>query len=339
MQSDREGLISVIVPVFNGERTIEDCISALLDQTLPRTGYEILVVDDGSADRTAEIVKRFPVRYLHQPNQGPAKARNLGVENSSGDIVLFTDSDCVARRDWIELMTRPLRDENIQGVKGAYRTRQNSLTARFAQVEFEERYELLKRHKHIDFVDSYSAAFRKHVFLKAGGFDTSFPKANNEDTDLSYKLTSMGCKMVFAPDAIVYHEHPDSLWKYLKLKFGRGYWRMVVYKRHPEKMVKDTYTPQSLKLQILLAFLVCCSIPLSVLAPTVAGVYTAFSIALFLAGSVPFWKFALARDATVGAYAPVFLFARAMALGYGIFWALVKWRTIGISSVSSATGG
>ncbi|MBI4830363.1 MAG: glycosyltransferase [Candidatus Lindowbacteria bacterium] len=272
------------------------------------------------------MVRQFPVRYFCQRNQGPAKARNFGVENAKGDIVIFTDSDCVAERDWIELMTEPLRNGQISGVKGAYRTAQRSLAARFAQVEFEERYELLKKHEHIDFVDSYSAAFRKQVFLKAGGFDTSFPKANNEDTEFSYKLTAMGCKMVFAPDAIVYHRHPDTVWKYFRLKFGRGYWRMVVYRRYPEKMVKDSYTPQSLKLQMLLAFVLCCSLGLFVVFPALAVPASLLSLGAFLGGSLSFWRFAFKRDFVVGMAAPVFLFLRALALGSGVAWALLTRR-------------
>ncbi len=321
-------MISVVVPVYNGEKYIEACLGALLDQTVPSSDYEIVVVDDGSTDRTAELVSKFPVRYIHQENQGPAKARNVGMEKASGDIVLFTDSDCTAERDWIERMTHPLADGKIGAVKGAYRTRQKGLTAHFAQVEFEERYKLLKRHEYIDFVDTYSAAFRKAAFIEAGGFDSAFPNADHEDTDLSYRLAGMGCKMVFAPEAIVYHEHPDSIWKYFKLKLGRGYWRMVVYRRHPEKMVKDTYTPQSLKLQILAAFFVCCCIPLFLLSAKTAAIALAVAVAFFLLCCVSFWKLALSKNALTGLVAPIFLFIRAFAIGSGVGWALLTRRSL-----------
>jgi glycosyltransferase involved in cell wall biosynthesis len=323
-------MVSVVVPVYNGQKTIEACLKALLNQTLPLSAYEIIVVNDGSTDGTEQLVKQFPVRYFSQDNQGPAKARNFGVENASGDIILFTDSDCVPQRDWIELMTRPLRDGQITAVKGAYRTAQRSLVARFAQVEFEERYELLKKRPYIDFVDSYSAAFRKATFLEAGGFDTSFPKANNEDTEFSYKLNAMGCKMVFVPDAIVYHRHPDSAWKYFKLKFGRGYWRMVVYRRYPDKMMKDSYTPQTLKLQILLAFILCCSLAICLIWPGGATPLSAIALGGFLLSCLPFWKPALGRDFAVGLAAPAFLLLRAFALGLGVAWALWRWRSLRI---------
>jgi glycosyltransferase involved in cell wall biosynthesis len=319
-------MISVVVPAYNAEKTIEACLKSLLDQTVSSSDYEVLVVDDGSTDRTGALAKQFPVRYFHQENRGPAGARNLGVENAKGDIILFTDSDCVAQRDWVESMTSPFENGDIGGVKGAYRTEQKGLVARFAQVEFEERYELLKKHAYIDFVDSYSAAFRKSVFLEAGGFDTSFPRANNEDTELSYKLAKMGCKMVFVPKGIVYHQHPDSIWKYFRLKFSRGYWRMVVYRRYPEKMLKDSYTPQSLKLQILLSLLLCCSLPLAFFSTKAAVPWFFLTLALFLLGCVPFWRVALLKDPALGIVAPALLFVRAVALGSGALWAVLKGR-------------
>ena len=89
--------VSVVVPVFNGEKTIKQCIESLLQQKFSGS-YEIITVDDGSRDRTAEIVKRFAkVKYVFQENAGPAKARNNGAKNAQGEIILFIDSDCVAK--------------------------------------------------------------------------------------------------------------------------------------------------------------------------------------------------------------------------------------------------
>jgi glycosyltransferase involved in cell wall biosynthesis len=241
--------VSVIIPAYNAGKTIAQTLEAVLAQADEKV--EIIVVDDGSADGTAEIVKRFPVKYLRQENQGPASARNLGVINAQTEIILFLDSDCVPQSGWLQAMTAPFANPEISGVKGRYITRQKSLVARFVQLEFEERYRMLEKRNFIDFVDSYSAGFRKSAFQAVGGFDESFPKADNEDVDLSYKLSKAGCKMVYAPSAVVEHTHPATIVKYLKVKFGRGYWRTVVYRRHPGKAVSDSYTPQTLKLQIL----------------------------------------------------------------------------------------
>ena len=252
---------SVIIPAFNAEETIDLTLKALKAQKNVED-FEIIVVDDGSKDRTAEIVDRYPVKLIKQENSGPASARNRGVEAAAADIVLFTDSDCIPAEDWVEKMTAPFADEEISGVKGIYISKKKSIIARIIQLEFEERFLMLKKLKFIDFVDSYSAAFRKEAFLSVGGFDTSFPKADNEDVDLSYKLANAGYKMVFQPEAVVEHlGHPESISRYIKLKFSRGYWRTAVYKRHPGKAYKDSYTPQTLKFQIMLSAMVIISLP------------------------------------------------------------------------------
>jgi glycosyltransferase involved in cell wall biosynthesis len=265
----REGAIhiSVIVPTYNGSETLPACLNALTTQDFPAGNYEVIVVDDGSTDNTASIVKGYEkktpaVRYIHQPNQGPAAARNNGARHATGDIIMFTDDDCEPQRDWISEMHKPFVEVGggIEAVKGAYRTRQTSVIARFAQTEFETRYRKMRNSRYVDFVDTYAAAFRRKTFLALNGFDTSFPLANNEDVEFSYRMAAQGCKMVFNPNAIVVHTHPDTLFGYLKVKFGRAYWRMAVYRKFPGKMKADSYTPQTLKLQILLIFLLICSL-------------------------------------------------------------------------------
>ncbi|MBC8204347.1 MAG: glycosyltransferase [FCB group bacterium] len=241
---------SVVIPSYNNAKILPEILDALLKQEGSEEA-EVIVVDDGSKDNTEEIVKDYPVRYFKKPNGGPASARNVGIKESKGDIVLFIDSDCVPQPGWLKAMTQPFENDKIDGVKGIYITRQKSITARFIQLEFEERYQKLSKLEYIDFIDSYSAAFRKEKLIEVGGFDESFPKADNEDVDLSYKLAGIGCKMVFQPSAVVQHTHPDDLIMYIKVKYSRAFWRSAVYIKHPRKALKDSYTPQSLKLQML----------------------------------------------------------------------------------------
>ncbi|MBI4666715.1 MAG: glycosyltransferase [Nitrospinae bacterium] len=316
--------VSVVVPAYNAQKTITACLAGLFSQSYPEELYEVIVVDDGSTDNTGAFAKNFPVRYIRQENSGPATARNAGAKESRGGLIMFTDSDCVPTNKWIEEMARPFGDPQVAAVKGAYKTTQGSLTARFAQVEFEERFEMLKAADSIDMVDTYSAAFRAEVFWGAGGFDESFPAANNEDTDLSYKLSSAGKRMVFNPSAIVFHMgHPATPCRYARVKFWRGYWRMVVYGRYPEKMVKDTYTPQTLKLQIAFVF---GGLGLLSLAPfsDMAAKGAIIMALAFLGVAAPFTSFALMRDPAVGLLAPLFLAWRALVIGSGVAYYLAK---------------
>ncbi len=314
-------MISVIVPTFNGEETIANCLNSLLNQSY-KGEYEVIVVNDGSTDKTSDVVKKYPVRLLAQEHRGPAAARNLGARNTSGDILLFTDDDCVAEKNWIEEMMKPFDNPEIAGVQGRYKTKQRSLIARFAQYEIEERYERMRRHKYIDFIGSYSAAYRKNVFLKEGGFDESFPIASGEDPDLSFRLVAEGHKMVFAPNAVVYHHHPDTLLKYLRQKFYRAYWRVVLYKKNPKKAVKDSYTPQTLKIQLGIFYLFAFSL-IYAMATRHWSIAIA-AVSLFFLSSLPLSFSILRKDKAVGAFAPFLIMLRSATLGIGMLFGMLR---------------
>jgi cellulose synthase/poly-beta-1,6-N-acetylglucosamine synthase-like glycosyltransferase len=317
MTAEKEKICySIVIPAHNADKTLSDTLIALKHQSISPADYEVIVVDDGSTDETAALAHRFGANCINQPNRGPAAARNNGVRVAQGDIILFTDADCIPDWDWIRQMTLPFQNERAVGVKGAYRTRQTELAARFAQAEFEDRYDLLKKVAAIDMVDTYSAAFRREIFITIGLFDESFPVANNEDTELSYRLCAAGYLLEFNPRALVYHRHPDSFTKYLILKFKRGYWRMVVYRNYPKKAFKDTYTPVTIKLQTLTAALSMVAIFFSFAFPKLLTV----AVWLFLgimASSATFSKKTFKKDPVVGLVSPAMVLGRAIAFALG----------------------
>ena len=319
--------VTVIIPAYNAEDIVGDCMEALLAQEDFDGNLHIMVVDDASTDNTVQRVEEFESRARDQGvvlrvfrqtrNQGPATARNRGAEAADDGIIIFTDSDCVPDSRWVAEMVAPFASNDVSAVKGAYRTRQKALVARFAQAEFEARYRMLEAAPHVDVVFSYSAAFRKQVFMDVGMFDTGFPVADNEDTDLSYRVASAGYKIIFNPRAIIYHRHPDTLKKYLGKKVSRAYWRVVVYRRFPEKVLKDSYTPQSLKLQILLVFLFASAALISPLSP--AGYYgMAASGMLFFATTVPFTLRLSGDDWPLWFASPLLILGRAVAMAIGL---------------------
>ncbi len=278
---------------------------------------EIVVVDDGSTDRTADIARSFGVSVVQQDNQGPAVARNVGARHVTGDLLLYTDADCEPETDWVEQMVRPFSDPEVAGVKGTYRSRQREAIARLAQCEFEERYDRLARFPTIDFVDTYSAAFRLGAFRAAGGFDRAFPEANNEDVDLSYRLARAGSTLVFNRRAVVYHQHQATWRSYFRLKVRRGYWRMMVYRLHPGKAIHDTYTPQNLKLQVLL-------LPPTVLLAIVGCAFPRFwyasaaCLGLFCLSGLSFARTTWNRDRRLLPWVLPFLLTRAAAFAAGV---------------------
>ena len=308
---------SIIIPTLNGASRIGNCLDSLVKQTAGRN-VEILVVDDGSTDNTANVVRGYSsVRLIPQANAGPASARNRGALEAQGKILLFTDDDCVPMPDWLEAMLGPFKDPDVVGAKGVYRTHQKSLAARFVQIEYEDKYRLMAGLPSIDFIDTYSAGFRRDRFLEMTGYDTSFPVACAEDIELSYRMSARGWKMKFVPAAIVYHTHPDTLSRYLKKKYKFAFWRMLAVRKNPGKGVKDSHTPQIMKLQLLFAPALLLAVIVDLAArPTVP--VSALVLAGFLLTTLPFTLRAFRKDPIVGILSPILLAARACAQVLGV---------------------
>lgn len=305
---------SVVIPVRNGEDVISACLEALADQSVGAEAYEVLVVDDKSTDGTAAVVEKFAnerVRLIAGEGRGPAAARNLGASQARGEILLFTDADCEPKPDWIEKLTAPLEDPAISGTRGLYDCKQPEWTARFAQLEYEQKYQILAKDEFVDFVDTSAAAYRKSIFEEFGGFSDKFGAAANEDTDFSFQLARAGHKLVFCDDAFVYHQHPAQLSSYLSRKYKTALWRAVLYDRHPGKMVRDSHTPQSLKIQILLVYAMFVA-PLGMLIFSWPAWTLAIAPAAFLATTLPFVLSLFRRDPLIALISPAFLFLRSL---------------------------
>lgn len=309
--------VSIIIPTFNGARRIGNCLDALRGQAR-RQNTEILVVDDGSTDNTAEVVRRYTgVRLIQQTNAGPAAARNRGASEASGEIILFTDDDCVPAANWLASMLKPFTDPEVIGTKGVYRTKQKNLVARWVQMEYEDRYRYMSRFRDIDFVDTYSAAFRRQNFLAIAGYDTTFPVACAEDVDLSYRMSSRGWKMKFAPDAVVYHTHPVTFSSYLKKKYKFAFWRVLAVRKNPGKGVRDSHTPQIMKFQLLFGPALLASLAID-FARHFPPFLSAAVLIAFLASTLPFVLRVLPKDPMVSLLSPGLLAARAGAQLLGV---------------------
>jgi glycosyltransferase involved in cell wall biosynthesis len=315
-------MISVIIPAHNAAATITACVRALTAQTAVPDEYEILVIDDGSDDGTPQLAAAAGADVLRQPRQGQAAARNAGLRAAQGEIACFTDADCVPAPDWIAQITAPLRQNpEIAGSKGAYVTEQRAPVARFVQLEYEDKYDRLLDFEHITFMDFYSAAYRRQILLENGGFDERFP--NSEDRELSYRLAARGYLMVFQPDAVVSHRHAATLADYLRKKVMNGYWTAQAVRRFPERGVEDSYTPQVMKLQIgLMALLLATAVP-GLLFPLLWALSGAVAL-VFFTTTLPFVRKAWPKDRLVALLSPMLLAGRALALGVGYAWGLVR---------------
>ena len=241
--------VSVVVPVFNRAHLLPELIRCLENQTVP---VETIVVDDGSTDSPGEFLRTTSARFLTQPNQGPAAARNLGARHAAGEFLAFTDSDCRPHQDWIEHLLEGFQEPEVGAVAGTYAIgNPKSRLARLIQAE------IAWRHRGfgptIRAFGSYNVAIRRELFFRLGGFDPTYQGASGEDNDLSYRVVAAGFKIRFSPTAVVEHVHPESLLSYLRTQFHHGFWRAKLYKTHPHMVGGDDYTRAKDLLEIPLA--------------------------------------------------------------------------------------
>ena len=203
--------VSVVVPAYNAAGVITSCVKALQEQD-SSPPYEIIVVDDGSSDNTADLAEESGAQVIrHTERRGAAAARNSGIGAAAGDIICFTDADCMPKENWIQQILRPFANQEIIGAKGTYATKQREMVARFVQIEYEDKYDLLLTQERINFIDTYSAAYRRQVLLANNGFDEQIFYV--EDQELSFRLAARGYQMVFEPPAIVF-------WSFAILSLG-----------------------------------------------------------------------------------------------------------------------
>ena len=215
-------------------------------------------------------------------------------------------------------MIKPFMDDpEVGGIRGRYLCKQPELTARFVQIEYEDRYRLLEREASIDFIDTYSAGYRRSIFLDYNGFDTSFPVACAEDIELSYRMSAGGVKMLYMPLARVYHSHPATISDYIKKKYKFAYWRILALKKNRRKAIKDAHTPQVMKLQLLMVPVLVATAALSWSSPTFRYLFLV-SLAAFLAMTIPFSTRAWRSDSKVALVSPVYLSIRAFAQFAGV---------------------
>lgn len=220
---------SVIVPAYNSEDTLADLLHSLYSQRFK--DFEVIVVDDCSRDNTPHIVESFPYRLIRMPkNKGPACCRNIGADHAQGEILVFTDSDCVVAPDWIEAIHSTFSQQDVAAIMGRVilspsSIQGDSISALGFPAGGAIGFEKIWRVDSGGFTDSLSScncAVNKVVFDEIGGFDASFPYAGGEDSLFAYHLTRFNYQIKYCPNVVVCHKARDSLKGFLTWQFRRG---------------------------------------------------------------------------------------------------------------------
>jgi len=234
--------VSVIVPVYNGADTIGECLLAVANQDYPRDRYEIVVVDNNSTDETAKAIRQFPVRYvLETAVQSSYAARNRGVGEARGEVLAFTDADCVPDRQWLTRGVAACTQPGVGGVAGAVRPRTaTTLAQRYAvQHEALSQDTAVRGNAYKPAAYTANAFYRKEAVERVGRFDPSVKSGG--DAELAWKVQEqLGLSIALAPEAFVYHTHRAGVGELLRQRRNYGYGSVVNYAKRRDQMGRRT---------------------------------------------------------------------------------------------------
>ncbi|MHC4122177.1 MAG: glycosyltransferase family 2 protein [Planctomycetota bacterium] len=224
--------VSLIIPVYNAEETIEQCLGHIMGQE--RLPEEILLVDNGSTDNSVKKMQDFiqnnkniSIILLHEEKKGAAAARNKGLVYATGDIIAFTDSDCFPRKDWLKNMLYIYEKDNLDGLGGLTYIYNPRIPVEKMQAidlivpQNRQAKIILQKHEPLFsiFIATFNASYRHDVLKKIGGFDEGLFLAG-EDVDCTIRAFEEKFKMcVWHPDVVVWHMPRKNFLSYGKTIF------------------------------------------------------------------------------------------------------------------------
>lgn len=221
--------ISIVVPVYNYATHLKKTLLSLKQQSI--TDFELIVVDDGSTDNSAEVAKNFTDKVIkNRKNCGPAISRNKAIKLAKRNIIAFIDSDCIADQDWIKNILEALKDTEVDAIMGNTKIPKSTFIGDSiselgfpggANAGFENMWHVDET-GFTDHLTSCNFAARKIIFEKYGVFDESFPLAGGEDPELAYRWSKLGVKIKYIPKVIVLHQPRTSLISFSKWMIYRG---------------------------------------------------------------------------------------------------------------------
>lgn len=231
--------VSVVVAAYNAEATLSACLQSLKQVDYP--GFDVIVVDDGSSDRTADIARAAEVEVLSREHQGLAAARNAGVDAAQGEIVAFIDADATADRDWLYHLVETMRRRGAAAAGGPNfpPAARSALAAAIAAAPGQPR-EVRSSDDSLAQMCGCNMAIDKASLAAVGGFDPVFTAAG-DDVDISWRLLKTGATIAYAPGAVVEHDRRGSVRAYLAQQGGYGAGEALLARKYPERRGAEIY--------------------------------------------------------------------------------------------------
>ncbi len=226
--------VSVVVCSYNGAATLTECLSSLMRLDYP--DYEVILVNDGLTDTTPQIAAEFPqVCYLRQSNQGLGAARNVGAKAAHGNIVAYTDDDCVADEHWLLYLVQAKIAQRVEAIGGSnIPPPSDHWIAKCVAASPGGPSHVMLDDRHAEHVPGCNMAFTREKLLALGGFDPQFRQAGN-DVNICWRFLDAGLSIGYAPEAMVWHHRRNTVWAYLKQQAGYGKSEAMVRCRHPQR--------------------------------------------------------------------------------------------------------
>jgi cellulose synthase/poly-beta-1,6-N-acetylglucosamine synthase-like glycosyltransferase len=285
--------ISIIVPAFNEEAVIGECVESLLNLDYPEQLLEIIVIDDASTDRTKEILSGFSrIQVLSGGHQGPSAARNRALKLAKGEFVAFTDADCIVPPEWLKELMRGFESDLIAGVGGIQKPRQDASEMElvvdqvFNLLGFVANYSRKKPQLGlIDHNASCNVIYRKSVLIQLGGFDEALWPG--EDVELDYRIIKAGYRLVQNPNVAVCHKRPNNFAQFNAMMYKYGQAQAYLVLRYGP-FRKIHFIPFALPIAMLLFCSSTCIMALyfGLFKPMLGILLTAF-VLLFIFGMRP----------------------------------------------------
>ena len=233
-QPPKMPMVSVVICAYDAERTMRDCLESL--RRLDYPNFEVVIVDDGSRDRTADISMDFPeFRLIRQPNKGLSVARNVGMQAARGEIIAYTDSDCVVDPHWLTLMVRSMIEGNFDGCGGPnYAPHEDGRIEASCAASPGAPCHVLIADDRAEHLAGCNMLFSKAALAKIGGFDPQFTSAG-DDVDICWRMLDAGFKLGFSPAAFVWHFRRNTVKAYYGQQRGYGRAEAMLHRRYPER--------------------------------------------------------------------------------------------------------